>query len=290
MPADLRLTVIFPTAGVAAARGFLAEHAVAPEHLDEDPGGAARLVAYLPEDRAVACMEGLRAVFVALRAAGELRGSATFDLDDDDRAWAGGRTHVRVRPCFVILPPEGDQAQLEPGEIALPLETEGAFGDGRHPSTALCLTEMAALADYGAPVQSVLDVGCGTGVLSVAAARLWPQARVTAIDIAPAAVALTRRNAERLGLAGRIAAAEGSLQAATGRYDVVLANLSARPLQQLDAALVARVARGGALVIAGFRGDGTAPLARRYAMRGLVEAAATEERGWGVVRLTAPAK
>ncbi|HEU5082787.1 MAG TPA: 50S ribosomal protein L11 methyltransferase [Acidimicrobiales bacterium] len=125
------------------------------------------------------------------------------------------------------------------------LEVPGTvFGDGLHPTTATCLDVLARLV---APGARVLDVGCGSGALSVVAARAG--ASVTAIDVDPVAVAATRRNAAANGVA--VDASIAPLSAIPGAFDVVVANISAQAVLELAGDLWRVLAPGGALVPSG---------------------------------------
>ena len=128
----------------------------------------------------------------------------------------------------------------------LVVEPAQAFGTGHHETTTGCL---AALQELDLRGCAVLDVGSGTGVLAIAAARLGAQ-RVVAVDVDPLAVAATADNAARNGVA--VTVREGSLDAAgDGPYDVVVANLDTATLTRLADALAAVTGPGGALVASG---------------------------------------
>lgn len=118
------------------------------------------------------------------------------------------------------------------------------FGDGRHPTTLACLDAIGALVGPGS---SVLDVGCGTGVLSMAAAGLG--ATVRAIDVDPVAVDATRTNAERAGRS--VDADTAPLSSIEDRYDVVVANIAAGALCTMAADLRRVCAPDGRLVVSG---------------------------------------
>ena len=118
------------------------------------------------------------------------------------------------------------------------------FGDGHHPTTATCLDLLPSLVGPG---MSVLDVGCGAGALSVAAALLG--AEVTAVDVDPAAVRATADNARANGAA--VAASETPLRQIDGSFEVVLANLTVGGLRPLVDDLVRVTAPGGSVVLSG---------------------------------------
>lgn len=118
------------------------------------------------------------------------------------------------------------------------------FGDGGHPTTAGCLSALAAAVSAGA---RVLDVGCGTGVLAIAAARAG--ADVTALDVDPEAVSATRHNAAVNGV--DVAASTTPLADVEGTFDVVVANVVIGGLRPLLGDLVRVTGRGGRLIVSG---------------------------------------
>jgi len=126
-------------------------------------------------------------------------------------------------------------------EITLVMDPGQAFGSGHHATTTMCLELLQELA---LEASDVLDVGCGTGVLAIAAARLGAT-QVTAVDIDGDAVTVTRRNAEANGVA--LVAEVGTVTAATPVHDVVVANLVTDTIVALAPALV-RVAASHLIV------------------------------------------
>ncbi len=130
--------------------------------------------------------------------------------------------HICIRPAWL-------ESVAQPGDIELILDPGMAFGTGTHPSTQLCLVALEALAPLP---PRVLDLGCGSGILSIAAARLGA-ARVWALDIDPLAVKVTQENAARNGVAGVVTAQQGSLDSLLGsprRFGLVLANILAKTI------------------------------------------------------------
>jgi ribosomal protein L11 methyltransferase len=152
---------------------------------------------------------------------------------------------VAIADDFWVVPswhdvPAGAQRviRLDPGL---------AFGTGTHPTTRMCLRWVAAQAAVLAvPGARVLDYGCGSGILAIAAA-LHGATDIDAVDIDPAAVQATADNAAANGVPLRA----GLPQAVEGRYDVVLANILATPLKLLAPLLCERLPPGGQLVLAG---------------------------------------
>lgn len=145
------------------------------------------------------------------------------------------------------LQPSWQQAASQPGDVVLTIDPENAFGSGDHETTRLVLTILERRLQGG---ESVLDVGCGSGVLSIAAVRLGAASAV-AIDIEEDAVAVTRRNAELNGVVSEVRVSSQPLAAVSGTFDVVLANIETRVLVDMHEALAAKMAPGGFLVLSG---------------------------------------
>ena len=125
-----------------------------------------------------------------------------------------------------------------------------AFPPG-HPTTRLCL-DLLREALAAASIHSLLDVGCGAGLLSLAAAALKVP-RVVGVDIAPAAVHVTRENARDNGLAGSLQVVRGSTECFKGPFDLVIANLPWEVQMDKVSELNRLVASGGRLILSGFR-------------------------------------
>jgi ribosomal protein L11 methyltransferase len=151
-----------------------------------------------------------------------------------------------------------------------------AFGTGTHPTTRMCLRWIAQRgAARSLEGSRVLDYGCGSGVLAIAAG-LFGAASITAVDIDPAAVETTRANAEANAVALRAGLAD---ELGEGRFDLVLANILATPLKLLAPLLATRLAPGGALVLSGILATQAGELQAAYAPW-LAIAVANEDDGW----------
>lgn len=190
----------------------------------------------------------------ALARAADLGLDATVEAIDDDgldgwREWAVPERAGR----FWITPPWVEAPPLEPGEEVLWIDPGPTFGSGSHPTTRLVL---ALLADLVTPDAAVLDVGCGSGVLAIGAARLGADA--TATDIDRASPRVVAANAERNGVGAAVRTTTDPVAAVAARgrtFDVVAANLLAPVIAGLGADLVRCVAPGGALVASGLLAD-----------------------------------
>jgi ribosomal protein L11 methyltransferase len=150
---------------------------------------------------------------------------------------------------------------VPPGSVSLQVDAATAFGSGEHGSTKGCLLALDRLARRTGPARrcgrrgGALDMGCGSGILAMAMARTW-RMRVTAVDIDSESVRVTRFNAARNGVAGLVAAqgGDGYRTAVVRRhapFQVVTANILARPLARMAPRLARVLARGGHVVLAG---------------------------------------
>jgi ribosomal protein L11 methyltransferase len=211
---------------------------------------------------------------------------ALAELPDADwvRLTQSQFTPVEITPSFWVVP---SWHEPPPGaRRVLRLDPGLAFGTGTHPTTRMCLRwleRQAADADLAGPearadLSRVLDYGCGSGILAIAACLVGAQ-QVDAVDIDPAAVLAARDNAAR----NRVALDPGLPERAQGRYGVVLANILAVPLKLLAPLLSGHVAPGGWLVLAGILERQAEDVAAAYAALpapALQLAVADREDGW----------
>jgi ribosomal protein L11 methyltransferase len=240
-----------------------------------DPNRPATIRAYVPArdpsdaEAAAATVEQaldhLRAF--DLRPIGPLR-TRIVDEADWAEAWKRHFPVTRIGQRIVIRPSWRRHA-AEPGDVVLALDPGMAFGTGLHPTTRLCLEALESVSERGAVDSArVLDVGCGSGILSIAAARLGARA-VLGLDIDPIAVEATIANARRNRLARRIRARQGSLPSGARAFDLVLANLIASVLIALAAELAAELAPGGTLIASGIFRDREPEVGEAFAAAGL---------------------
>jgi len=140
-----------------------------------------------------------------------------------------------------------------PGVIDLVVEAGAAFGSGEHETTRACLLALTAALKRGRP-RNVLDIGCGTGVLGIAAAKA-ARPRLLMTDIDPRAVETARATARRNGVLSPVVLADGWADPSLRRaapFDLVLANILARPLRAMAGDLAAGLAPGGRAILSGF--------------------------------------
>jgi ribosomal protein L11 methyltransferase len=168
----------------------------------------------------------------------------------DDATWtdAWKEHYVAQRIGRVVIVPSWADEHLADGEVAITLDPGMAFGTGLHPTTRACLELLQGMTPMPA---RVLDVGCGSGILALAALRLGATSAV-GLDTDPLAVTAAAENAARNGLAGSFEVAGGTLEATPAeRFALVVANLVAAVLVELAPRLAAHVAPGGTLLASG---------------------------------------
>ncbi len=183
----------------------------------------------------------------------------------------------------IVVVPSWERHEAKAGDVRIDLDPGMAFGTGTHASTRLVLEELQALADAGQAFDRVLDVGCGSGILAIAAVKLWPGATCVAVDNDPIAVTATAENARVNGVADRIAARE---QLDDERFPLVLANIQAHVLRELKALLVARSA--GTLILSGLLTPQAQAVADEYVAAGMTLVhvrASTDDPQWSAVVL-----
>ena len=271
-----------------------------------------RVAAYAPitengDDGAiVAARQGLRdglSYLDMITPVGELH-ERTITDEDWESAWREHFHPHRVGHRSVVVPTWRDY-DPEPDDVVIRLDPGMAFGTGLHPTTQLCARELEKRVEAGA---TVLDVGCGSGILSIIAARLGAS-RALGIDIDPVAVTAARDNVEHNGLSNTIEIREGTLPragqdpfsaapqdwpesvAAKGGWDIVVANLTAEVLEELAAPLAAAVRPGGILIGSGIITEkfDLAAYALMDAGLRLIDAVSDESGDWRAIILMRPA-
>jgi ribosomal protein L11 methyltransferase len=177
-----------------------------------------------------------------------------------------------------------DRERLIRGPNGLLIDAGEAFGTGHHATTEGCLLALDELSRRRR-FRSVLDLGCGSGVLAIAAARALPFARIDAIDCDPVAVNVASENARINGVARRIRFATGAGVERTRRYDLVLANILAQPLILLAPAMARSVVPGGAAVLSGILVPEAARVIASYRAAGFTLAVHDRNAGWSTLTL-----
>lgn len=175
-----------------------------------------------------------------------------------------------------------DRARIAPSRIGLEIEAALAFGTGHHATTRACLLALDRLAQSGWAFRRAADIGAGTGVLAMAAARLWPL-RASAGDIDPLAALTARANIRANGLRARVEAVTAAGFAhprLVARVDLVTANILAQPLRRLAPAIAAHLEPGGVAILSGLLARQAAGVEAVYRAFGFSRLDRVDLAGW----------
>lgn len=214
-------------------------------------------------------------------------------LAEQDWLAVSNLTLAPIRVGRFFIRDSGFAGAAPDGAIAISIEFGGAFGTGRHESTQGCLHALALLARRGR-VRNLLDLGCGSGILTVAALKLW-RARGLACDIDPESVRIARTSFVRNGLAARARAewADHPGRRAVARhapYDLIAANIMVRPLKTMARGLKRVLAPGGRIILSGFLTHDAVLVENHYRALGLRRIAHRDAGSWRTLVMSRPAR
>ncbi len=227
-----------------------------------------------------------------LRPIGELQTRLVREADWAE-AWKSHFQVLRVGRRLVIRP-TWRRHRRHPGDVVLSLDPGMAFGTGLHPTTRLCLAALETLADEGLLANGraggsarVLDVGCGSGILAIAAGKLGAR-DLLGVDTDPIAVESTLANVRLNGLSRRIHVRQGSVPTGERPFDLVLANLIASLLVQLAPALRDELSPGGRILASGIFRDRESDVVAAFRAAGLEMGRRWAEEDWVALEAMAP--
>jgi ribosomal protein L11 methyltransferase len=260
--------VVIETAAREAVEYALMEAGALGTEVAEESDESIRVSAYFD---AVPEREELRAALLDALRIYDLPSSSVREMqlrEVVDRDWLGEWKRnwqpVRVGERFLIAPPWSEVAETE-SRIVIRIEPGMAFGTGTHETTRLCLAAIEKYFTGG----SFLDVGTGTGILSIAAAKLFPQSRIEACDTDREAIEIARENARLNGVAERVSFRVGTIDETTASANLVCANLTADVIVPLLSALVGVTC--GRLILSGILDSQTAFVRARLQEFGITE-------------------
>lgn len=184
-----------------------------------------------------------------------------------------------------------DADKVPADAVAIEIEAAQAFGSGNHATTQGCLVAIDELATGGSRPERILDLGCGSGILAIGAAKVWPDARILAADNDPIAVEIAAENAQLNGVAITCALSEGMAAGTVrdqGPYDLVIANILMQPLIELAPAIVKGLTRPGRVVLSGLLESQKAAVQAAYEQQGMELERHILLEGWSSLVLHQP--
>ncbi len=283
---QVRVTVAEDLAG-AAEKAFEEADALAVSTFAAAPGCGASVTALFDAEPAP---ESLRARIA--RALGTDAAVMPVRVEEvADRDWVAQT--VRAFPPLAIGPFWVHGSHAAPPDldrIPILMDAGAAFGSGEHATTEGCLLALAALHERGFRPANALDMGCGSGILAIAAVKLH-DCSALAVDIDPEAAGLAREAARRNGAARRVAvlAGDGYATPAVGErapYDLALANILANPLIAMAPDLAAVLKPGGVAVLSGMLADRADAVRDAHRAAGLALLDRRDLRGWATLTMT----
>jgi ribosomal protein L11 methyltransferase len=250
-------------------------------------GGRSLILAQCAPEIEAEVVAEVEAACARLRAAGVSPDPMSITRREADEAewrdvWKRYFRALRVGRTFVIRP-SWDTPPAAPTDRVIDIDPGRAFGTGGHASTRLVIAMAEELADR--QVARFVDLGCGSGILSMAAALLWPAARGLALDVDPEAVATADENLA-LNRITSVATRVGSLSDVPAGNDLVLANIEASVLVPLAPDFPLRIAPAGALILSGLLASDVDAVTRAYRDAGFEIDARRDEDEWAALRLS----
>lgn len=249
----------------------------------ELPDGRTRVIGYLAQGPHTESQQDELRRWAARQEEGEL-GFGFLAPRDWGENWKKHFKPFQAVPGLVIAPP-WESYQPQGKEKVLILDPGMAFGTGHHHSTLLCLEYLSRRAGEGGMPETVLDLGCGTGVLALAA-LLWGARRAVGLDLDPEAIRAARHNARLNHLEERLTLSQEPLTRLSGSFPLVLANITALDLIALAPELVPRLEPGGEMVLSGILVEQVPRVETAYQQRGLTTRALLTRQGWAALVLS----
>jgi ribosomal protein L11 methyltransferase len=271
-----------PAACGEAISNFLAEQGTTGiEEVDDEGPEWKRLKAYFPTNRSKKRLlqdlnryvDSLREIYPDLvRSRIEIR---SIPEQDWSESWKAFFKPLRVTPNFLVKAP-WSSVRRKKGQIQIIITPGMAFGIGSHETTRLCIRAVGKR--LSKRMASVLDVGTGSGILAIIAAKKGAR-EVWGIDIDPVAVEAAVDNVIRNGVSDRVRIREGSISRIRKRFDLVAANIDFKSLKKMRAPLIRRVKPGGVLILSGILTRDEEAIRERFEEHSLLKRVETDREG-----------
>lgn len=279
-----------PSGVAEAAANLLTEEGGGVEQRDAEtsdtlPSDTTQLLIWLPESGVQARVRKISTLLESLKEMGQTVdpwswSSEPVAPEDWQEVY---KQHFKVNQVgrYVVVKPTWETYEPRAQDLVVELDPGMAFGTGLHASTVLVIHAMERMAHNQPAPKSVVDLGTGTGILAIAAAKLWPATHVLAIDNDEIATKVCKENVERNGLESRIVIEHRSAKDLRGTFSLVLANLTAELLKELQPAMRRHLDSFGHLIISGLVADAAPSVAKLYCKDLTMEPEYSEEHdGW----------
>lgn len=279
----LVITLLVPNEFEEGVSNFLIEQGASGiEEIDEGSKGK-RLRTYFPQDGGKKrIFRDLRRYLNSLQNLNPQMAHISFEavsIADQNWAenWKGFFKPVRITSKFVVKPP-WLKTQLKRDQIPITITPGMAFGTGTHATTKLCIQALGQrLRRRGV---SVLDVGTGSGILSIVAARLGA-GEVWGTDIDEVAIENARENVKQNGISGIVRIRKGTIGSVRKRFDVIVANIDVRNLKKMRQSFIHHLKSHGFLILSGILEEDAERLRQHYMDTGRFQwAKAMQEGEW----------
>jgi ribosomal protein L11 methyltransferase len=259
--------------------------------LSTAPGRTAVIALCKPEDRQFVLSTVDEVLSTARNAGSAVDPVVIRERDADESEWRDVWKQffraTRIGRRFVVRP-SWDPGQPEPADFIIDIDPGRAFGTGAHPSTRLVIGLAEDVQEVRPSIDRFLDLGCGSGILSIAGARLWPAAVGLAVDNDPEATACSQENFERNQITS-VSLLTGTLDQTSGSFAVILANIQADVLSELALMMAEKTLPGGHAILSGILCDQADDVVAVFTKAGFGLHSRRDEGEWSGLLLEKPA-
>jgi ribosomal protein L11 methyltransferase len=259
--------------------------------LSTAPGRTAVIALCKPEDREFVLSTVHEVLSTARESGLTVDPVVVRERDADESEWRDVWKQffraTRIGRRFLVRP-SWDPGRPESADFIIDIDPGRAFGTGAHPSTRLVIGLAEDVQEARPAIPRFLDLGCGSGILSMAAARLWPDSVGVAVDNDSEATACSQENFE-LNKIENVSLLTGTLDQTAGTFDVILANIQADVLSELATMMADKVTPGGHAILSGILCDQADDVVAVFTKAGFVLDSRRDEGEWSGLLLKKPA-